>query len=158
MADDWAILASAAGLWRRKILKNRRSSISNPDVMLGRWKVVLSDCVSLNSAVFYKGQGRRRQTFKRKLAITDTQENDCLRQLPPWDWKTLPESEWSFSWRVNGCGRLPERACPDWFRCLAVKYQLADRPNAAAAACWASALRWTLAAKIYSSGKLMHVW
>lgn len=40
MADDWAILAPAAGLWRRKILKNRRSSISNPDVTLGggRWE------------------------------------------------------------------------------------------------------------------------
>lgn len=59
-------------------------------------RLVFSYCVSLNSAVFYKGQGQRMQRFKRKLAITDTQENDCLRQLPPWNWKTLPESEWSW--------------------------------------------------------------
>lgn len=70
------------------------------------WKddrVVFSHCVSSSSVLFYTRQGQMMRTFNRKLAITDTQEDDGLGRLPPRNWKTLPESGWS--WR--NCSRLP---------------------------------------------------
>lgn len=84
---------------------------------------VCSYCVQLSSVLFYKGQGQRMATFKRKLAITDTRENDRLCQLPPWNWEMRPEASersWAncsaLAWDVKtAVGIFPSAPAPTAF-------------------------------------------